>query len=266
MQSEPPPHEPTLSPVESQTVVPVPSAPVLPDDPAPIIAPEGRPIVLGFFLGGVFVSAVAIGGLYMIGLERFAYPVPILALLLTLWCLWFFRDPPRRIPDVPGAFISPADGVVCLVDRAPPPPELGLPAEPLDRVCVFMNVFNVHVNRAPAPGEVVRVEHRPGAFFNASLDKASEQNERLSLLLRLSDGAALPVVQIAGLVARRIVCRVKPGAHLRAGQRYGLIRFGSRVDVYLPPGSTVEARVGQRAVAGETILARRHPRGSSPEV
>ncbi|MDX2132042.1 MAG: phosphatidylserine decarboxylase [Planctomycetota bacterium] len=229
----------------------------MPDAPAPILAPEGRPILAGFVVGGVLVSAIAIGGLYTIGLEHVAYPVPVVALLLIVWCAWFFRDPPRRIPQETGAFLSAADGRVCLIDRAPPPPELGLGDEPRDRVCVFMNVFDVHVNRAPARGVVERLEHRAGKFFNASFDKASTDNERLSMLLRLPDGAALPVVQIAGLVARRIVCRVSVGKQLAAGERYGMIRFGSRVDLYLPAGTEVTARLGQRAVAGETILARR---------
>lgn len=233
-----------------------PSADFLADDPAPFIAPEGRPIVIGFLIGAAVVSAIAYLGLYSIGLEQFAYPVIGIAALLCLWCFWFFRDPARRIPAAPGLLVSPADGVVCLVDSAPPPPELGLPAEALPRVCVFMNVFNVHVNRAPIAGVVERTEHRAGKFLNASLDKASEDNERLSLLLRLPDGRALPVVQIAGLVARRIVCRVATGVALKTGQRYGLIRFGSRVDVYLPHGVQPLVSVGQKAVAGETVLAR----------
>lgn len=232
-----------------------PAAELIPDDPSPLIAPEGRIIVLGFAVGAVVVSAAAYYGLHIVGQERFAYPIIGLTVLLTLWCLWFFRDPPRRIPATPGALVSPADGVVCLIDRAPPPPELGLPAELLDRVCVFMNVVNVHVNRAPQAGTVQRVEHRPGKFLNASLDKASEDNERLSLHLKLASGHDLTVVQIAGLVARRIVCRVKAGESLRTGQRFGLIRFGSRVDTYFPAGTTIAVRVGQKTVAGETVLA-----------
>lgn len=227
----------------------------IPDLPAPIVAREGWPIVAGFVLGGLLVSAIAYWGLYLIGLERFAWPVVVLCVLLSAWCVWFFRDPPRRIPAGERLLICPADGVVCLIDRAPPPAELGLPGTPLDRVCVFMNVFNVHVNRAPAAGVVERVEHRAGKFFNASFDKASTDNERLSVLLRTPAGVAIPVVQIAGLVARRIVCRVKPGEQLSAGQRFGIIRFGSRVDLYLPAGSTVRATLGQKTSAGETVLA-----------
>ncbi|GJQ30580.1 MAG: hypothetical protein HBSAPP03_24640 [Phycisphaerae bacterium] len=233
-----------------------PATPALvPDEPSPIIAPEGRIIVLGFAIGAVAVSAASYFGLHVLGMERFAYPIIGLTILLTAWCAWFFRDPPRRIPDDPGAFISPADGVVCLIDRAPPPAELGMSPEPRARVCVFMNVINVHVNRVPAAGTVRAVVHRPGKFLNASLDKASADNERLSLHLHTEAGHDLAVVQIAGLVARRIVCRVKPGDTLGAGQRFGLIRFGSRVDLYLPDGAEVAVRVGQKTVAGETILA-----------
>lgn len=225
------------------------------DDPAPIIAPEGVPIVLGFIVGAVVVSAIAYWGFHSIGREVLAYPVIAATAVLCLWCLWFFRDPARRVPTAPDAVICPADGVVCAVDTADPPPELGLAERGMTRVCVFMNVFNVHVNRAPVPGKVVAVLHHAGKFFNASLDKASVDNERLSLVLAMPDGRRAVSVQIAGLVARRIVCRVKEGADLRAGQRYGLIRFGSRVDVYLPAGSTPRVRIGEKTLAGETILA-----------
>jgi phosphatidylserine decarboxylase len=173
--------------------------------------------------------------------------------------MWFFRDPARRIPQEPGLVISPADGVVCFAGPARPPPELKIDdatAAAMTRISVFMNVFNVHVNRSPADGVVTAVDYRPGKFFNASLDKASEDNERCSLRLRLPDGRDLACVQIAGLVARRIICKIGPGAALRAGQRYGLIRFGSRVDVYLPPGVRPLLAVGDKSVAGETIIAR----------
>jgi phosphatidylserine decarboxylase len=228
----------------------------LPDLPAPPIAREGMPILLGILAGSVVVSAVSYFSLHSIGQEHLAYPVMAVSAMITLWCAWFFRDPARKIPADPSAIISPADGVVCLVDAAAPPPELGLGPQPMSRVCVFMNVFNVHVNRSPAGGMVERLEHRQGKFINASLDKASEDNERLAMLLRLSDGRPLPVVQIAGLIARRIVCRAKVGDVLTPGQRYGLIRFGSRVDVYLPPGTRVLVRVGEKAVAGETVIGR----------
>ncbi|CAG0992699.1 phosphatidylserine decarboxylase [Phycisphaerales bacterium] len=211
--------------------------------------------MIGFFAGAAVVSAIAYFSLHSVGLEHFAYPLMGLTALLCLWCVWFFRDPARRIPAAPGTVVSPADGVVCLMDSAPPPPELGLSSEPMARVCVFMNVINVHVNRAPIAGTVERVEHRAGTFLNASLDKASEDNERLSMLLRLPDGRAMAVVQIAGLVARRIVCRVAAGVVLKTGERYGLIRFGSRVDVYFPKGVEPVVKVGMKTVAGETVLA-----------
>ncbi len=220
------------------------------DDPAPIIAPEGLPIVAAFLLIGTLLSAAALFFLGPLGL-----PVLFVALALCIWCIWFFRDPQRAIPDGAGLVICPADGVVCLVGPAPPPPEIGMGPEARQRVCVFMNVFNVHVNRAPLAGVVEKVAYRPGAFFNASFDKASDLNERMSLLIRTPRAGAIVVVQIAGLVARRIVCRVKEGASLRAGQRFGLIRFGSRVDIYLPPGAAITVKVGDRVSAGSSVLA-----------
>lgn len=173
---------------------------------------------------------------------------------LTVWCYYFFRDPKRVTPTRPGLVISPADGVVSLIEPAVPPAELGLGPEPLTRVSVFMNVFNCHVNRAPVPGTVTKVAYRPGKFLNASLDKASEDNERMSLAMQMEDGRHVAFVQIAGLVARRIVCFVTEGTRLGAGERFGLIRFGSRVDVYLPVGTAPRVILGQRTVAGETIL------------
>jgi phosphatidylserine decarboxylase len=177
-------------------------------------------------------------------------------LVLTLWCLWFFRDPERRTPADSSLVIAPADGVVVMVSPANPPQELGIPGQGLQRVCIFMNVFNVHVNRAPAAGVITAAAYREGKFFNASLDKASELNERFSVAMRTGSGHLIGFVQIAGLVARRIVRKVKPGDSLRAGQRYGLIRFGSRVDVYLPAGSEVLVKLGQATLAGETPIAR----------
>ncbi len=174
---------------------------------------------------------------------------------LTVWCYYFFRDPERVPPERPGLIISPADGVVSLIEPAVPPAELGMPDEALTRVSVFMNVFNCHVNRTPIEGEITAVAYRPGKFFNASLDKASEDNERNSLCVKMPNGQQLAVVQIAGLVARRIVCFVKPGAVLRTGERFGLIRFGSRLDVYLPDGIEPLVHIGQTMVAGETVLA-----------
>lgn len=174
---------------------------------------------------------------------------------LTIWCYYFFRDPERVTPDRPGLIVSPADGIVSLIEPAVPPAELDMADTPLTRVSVFMNVFNCHVNRLPVPGEVLGVAYRPGKFFNASLDKASADNERNSLRVRMEDGRELAVVQIAGLVARRIVCFVQPGAQLGRGDRFGLIRFGSRLDVYLPAGVEPMVDIGQTMVAGETVLA-----------
>jgi len=174
---------------------------------------------------------------------------------LTVWCYYFFRDPERVTPARAGLVISPADGVVSLLEPAVPPAELGMPDAPLTRISVFMNVFNCHVNRAPVAGEIAAVAYRPGKFFNASLDKASADNERNSLCIRTPDGRDLAVVQIAGLVARRIVCFVRPGDAVAAGERFGLIRFGSRLDVYLPEGVVPLVSVGQTMIAGETVLA-----------
>ena len=178
---------------------------------------------------------------------------------LTVWCYYFFRDPERVTPDRPDLIVSPADGIVSLIEPAVPPAELGMPDVPLTRVSVFMSVFNCHINRAPVAGKVQAVAYRPGKFFNASLDKASADNERNSLCIRMDDGRDLAVVQIAGLVARRIVCFVKSGDGLETGERFGLIRFGSRLDVYLPEGVDPMVRIGQTMVAGETVLAELKP-------
>jgi phosphatidylserine decarboxylase len=173
----------------------------------------------------------------------------------TVWCYYFFRDPERVTPKGDNLVISPADGIISLIEPAVPPAELGMADAPLTRVSVFMNVFNCHVNRSPVAGEVTAIAYRPGKFFNASLDKASEDNERNSLRIQMADGRDIAVVQIAGLVARRIVCFTKQGAHIQAGQRFGLIRFGSRLDVYLPQGVEPRVSIGQTMVAGETALA-----------
>jgi phosphatidylserine decarboxylase len=183
----------------------------------------------------------------------------IILLPLTLWCLAFFRDPERFTPDEPGLIICPADGRMLPVIEAAPPLELGLGDRTRLRLSIFMNVFNVHVNRNPVSGTVIAKSYRPGKFFNASFDKASIHNERMSLRIRPEgdDGTHdLAVVQIAGLVARRIVCDLAQGQGVRRGARFGIIRFGSRVDVYLPPGASILVREGQMVRAGETILAR----------
>lgn len=181
---------------------------------------------------------------------------------LTVWCYYFFRDPKRSVPARADLILSPADGIVSLIELAAPPPELGMGGAELTRVSVFMSVFNCHVNRSPVAGRVDRMVYRPGKFLNASLDKASEDNERNSLVIEMNDGRKLAVVQIAGLVARRIVPFVTEGQGLRAGERFGLIRFGSRLDVYLPEGVTPLVALGQTMIAGETVIA--DLRGSEP--
>jgi len=202
--------------------------------------------------GTVFIVAFAVATLVFFAI---AQPLGWIGLILTVWCVCFFRDPDRVTPDGPGLVISPADGVVQMIADAAPPRELGMDAAPLRRVSIFMNVFDCHVNRSPVDGTIAGFAYRPGKFLNASLDKASEENERRALRLRMEDGTELAVVQIAGLVARRIVCWAYEGQKLGAGERYGMIRFGSRVDVYLPRGSRILVAPGQRSVAGETVIA-----------
>ncbi len=204
---------------------------------------EGWPFVVLFA-----IVSVLLGGLVW-------EPLGWLGLVLTVWCIYFFRDPDRYTPDRDGLVISPADGVVQSIVAASPPPELDMGNEALTRVAVFMNVFDVHVNRAPVEGVVKRLAYRPGAFLNASFDKASEDNERQSILLETDSGKEVAFVQIAGLVARRILCDLEDNQRVVTGQRIGMIRFGSRVDVYLPKGVNPLVSVGQRAIAGETVLA-----------
>ncbi len=182
-------------------------------------------------------------------------PLGWLGLGLTVWCYYFFRDPKRAVPQNAGLLVSPADGVVSLIERAVPPPELGMGPEALIRVSVFMSVFNCHVNRAPIAGKITAVAYRPGTFVNASLDKASSDNERNALAIEMADGRTIAVVQIAGLVARRIMCWKAPGDVVRTGERFGLIRFGSRLDVYLPEGVQPQVALGQTMCAGETVIA-----------
>ena len=174
---------------------------------------------------------------------------------MTVWCYYFFRDPVRSVAQKSGLVLSPADGVVSLITKTVPPPEMLLGDKPLTRVSVFMNVFNCHVNRAPMAGQVIAITYHHGKFVNASLDKASEHNERNSITIEAADKSRIGVTQIAGLVARRIVCFTKVGGGLSVGERFGLIRFGSRLDVFLPEGINPAVGLGQTAVAGETILA-----------
>jgi phosphatidylserine decarboxylase len=175
---------------------------------------------------------------------------------LTVWVYYFFRDPERVVPIQEGIMVSPADGIVSLLEPAVPPSELGLGSEPMTRVSVFMSVFNCHVNRIPAAGRITTVAYHHGKFLNASLDKASEQNERNGITVELRDGRQYGVVQIAGLVARRIICWSKEGSDMQRGERFGLIRFGSRLDIYLPSGTEPTVQIGQTMIAGETIIAR----------
>ena len=167
----------------------------------------------------------------------------------------FFRHPPRQPPTRPGLVVAPADGLICVVDEEIPPSELGLAATPLPRISIFLSLLDAHVQRAPIGGEVVTVAHRPGLFVSADLAAASSDNERNSILIRSPEGAEVVAVQIAGLLARRIVCGVTPGDKIAIGDTYGLIRYGSRLDTYLPAGSDILVEVGQRALAGETALA-----------
>lgn len=178
-----------------------------------------------------------------------------IGVVLTLWCAYFFRDPVRVTPVRDGLIISPADGRISAIQTVLPPPELGFGPEPRLRVSIFMNVFDVHVNRTPVTGRVVRMSYIPGKFINAELDKASEDNERQAFVIEQEDGTEIGMVQIAGLIARRIVPFVKPDTQVSVGERVGLIRFGSRVDVYLPAGKVAQVAIGQRAVAGETVIA-----------
>jgi phosphatidylserine decarboxylase len=179
---------------------------------------------------------------------------------LSLWVAAFFRDPIRTTPKGEGLIVAPADGLVTMIATVEPPPELGgeggLPPGPCMRVSIFMSVFDVHINRSPIAGEIKRVVYIAGKFLNADLDKASEDNERQHFLVEGRDGLRVGFTQIAGLVARRIVPWVKAGEHVAAGQRVGLIRFGSRVDVYLPAGTSSQVLLGQRTIAGETVVAR----------
>ncbi len=219
----------------------------------PPIHPEGRK----FGLGAVGVSLIF---LLLLHWSIIGWPL----LFASLGVFAFFRDPERVVPQGRDLIVSPADGLVTLIEEVPPPPELqaadadgtpGLSGEPVTRVSIFMSVFDVHINRAPIGGTVRRVIYIPGRFMNADLDKASEENERQHVLIERADGVQIAFTQIAGLVARRIVPFIKPGDIVAAGQRVGLIRFGSRVDVYLPRGTDSKVLLGQKVIGGETVLA-----------
>ena len=177
-------------------------------------------------------------------------------LILVVWCLYFFRDPDRVTPDNSNLVISPADGIIQMVTEASPPSELDMTENPMKRISIFMSVFDCHVNRSPINGNVIKDAYRPGKFLNATLDKASESNERRSLTIRTESGTEIAVVQIAGLIARRIISWTGEGHNLEAGERYGMIRFGSRLDIYLPLKSKILVLIGQRSIAGETPIAK----------
>lgn len=211
------------------------------------VHPAGWPLI-GLFALGTFV------------LSLFGQTALTVGLVLTAWCVYFFRDPVRVTPVKPGLVVAPADGLIIAIQTVQPDAGLGLGNAPRVRVSIFLNVFDVHVNRSPVDGDVVHAVYRAGKFVNASFDKASEDNERMALALRMTGehpyaGQTIGVVQIAGLIARRIVCTAKLGHALKAGERYGLIRFGSRTDVYLPEGMQPLVAVGQRTIGGETVLA-----------
>ncbi len=208
--------------------------------------------------GWKFIALAALATLVLFLLWR---PAGWAAVIATLWMAYFFRDPWRVTPTRPGLIISPADGIVVACGPAPPPPELAMGAEPLPRIGIFLNLFDVHVARAPATGQVMARRYTKGRFVNASLDKASLDNERLAIRLTAAEGPDIAFVLIAGLVARRIVCPAYEGQQLTRGERIGLIRFGSRVDVYIPPPYTPLVSLGQRMIAGETVLA---DRGGEP--
>ena len=213
---------------------------------------EGLPIIAVFLLGAALLWFLWA-------------PLGWLGGVLSAWCIWFFRDPDRVPPDTSGAIISPADGRLLPIVEAPPPAELAMGSAPRVRISIFMNILDVHVNRIPADGTIIDTHYRPGRFFNASFDKASEHNERLSARMRLDTGEGLAFVQIAGLVARRIRSTLRPGEVVCRGARFGLIRFGSRVDVYLPPNAEVCVSVGQHMTAGETVIARLVGRNATVE-
>lgn len=209
-----------------------------------IIHPEGWK-----FAGILFASSII-----LFYLSSFIL-IALIGFFLTFFVLWFFRDPKRNTLQDENLIISSADGKVCLIDEAYPPEELPIESQKMKRICVFMNVFNVHVNRSPVKGNVDHIVYKEGKFLNASLDKASDKNERSSLVLNTQNGTKIIVVQIAGLIARRILSFISPNMLLNQGERFGLIRFGSRVDIYLPLDAVEKCKVGDKVVAGESILA-----------
>ena len=215
------------------------------------IHPEGYP-----FIGGFVVISLVMFWLWPL--------LGCLGVIATLWCVYFFRDPPRVTPIQDGIVVAPADGRVCQVAKVVPPRELELGDQPLARISIFMSVFDCHINRSPVAGRIERIVYRAGKFISADLDKASEDNERNAFIIVTGPGQRVGIVQIAGLVARRIVCFAREGDSLGAGERIGMIRFGSRVDIYLPEGTRVLAGEGQIATAGETVIADMIARETEP--
>ena len=206
------------------------------------IHPEGWKFAFIFLVLSLFMSLIYL-------------PIAYIGYLLTLFTLWFFRNPERKIPKNSNYIISSADGRVCLIDNAIPPEEVELGSNQMLRICVFMNVFNVHINRSPIEGKIDNIIYKRGSFLNASLDKASEKNERSSMIISNTNGVQIVVVQIAGLIARRILSFVSDNQYLTQGERYGLIRFGSRVDIYMPLNASINCKVGDKVTAGESVLA-----------
>lgn len=212
-------------------------------DWVPTIHKEGYVFILCFVLATFVLFAIS---------NTFGW----IGVTLTIWCIYFFRDPERITPVAKGLVISPADGLIQRITRAAPPKELGMAEKEMTRISIFLNVFDVHVNRIAVDGVIEKAHYHPGKFLNASLDKASEDNERQSLLIKTPDNQNVALVQIAGLIARRIVCNAKENEQVLAGKRFGIIRFGSRVDVYLPDTAKILVAEGQTAISGETIVAR----------
>ncbi|MDR3520185.1 MAG: phosphatidylserine decarboxylase [Acidocella sp.] len=199
-----------------------------------------------FIAGGIVVAFLGL---------LFWHPLAWLGLIFAVFCLYFFRDPERVAPPRGNVFLAPADGLVVSIEQAVPPVELGLGETSRPRVAIFLSVLDVHVNRSPIVGTVTRIAYRAGKFLNAAEDKASDENERNALAMKLPSGHEIAVVQIAGLIARRILCDAKEGQSLAAGERFGIIRFGSRTDLYLPEGTVPLVAVGQRMIGGETVIA-----------
>jgi phosphatidylserine decarboxylase len=240
------------SPVQKDAAAPGSHLSQLVRSSIPPIHRGGRPIVLGALAGSLGVRFL----LRTVGLRRLGSTVGRIGLTGTVASALFFRAPRRVTPTDTATVVAPADGLISLIQEAAPPAELGLGAEPRLRVSIFLSVFDVHVQRIPVSGVITNVAYKAGQFLSADLDKASEVNERNSLVIGSTHGEQIIVTQIAGLIARRIVCDLGAGAPVLAGATYGLIRFGSRVDTYLPPGSRVEVLLGQRTIGGETVLAK----------